>query len=146
MTFDDDDCVDIQAALATIEGGSGEDGISEARFRVWWAHLPDFVKPDYPLDIPPERLPFARHVFTDVGAPRACPAAACRRAGACQGGDGPPCFRAARRDLSQVLFLWWLTLFYEFPEEDYAAALRARGNRYAPHAPPATRARRRRRR
>jgi hypothetical protein len=73
-----------------------------------------------------------RQVFTAVGTQRFCAEAACRRAGSCAGGDGPPCFRADRHDLSQVLFLWWMMLFADLPGDEYAAALRARGNRYTP--------------
>lgn len=112
-----------------------DDEDDEAEFSLWWAHLPDFIKPDYPLDIPPARMPFVRTVFTSVGAPRHCPAPACRRARACQGGDGPPCYRADRSDLQQALFLFWAVLFIDLPKEEYRRALRDRGNRYAPAAP-----------
>jgi hypothetical protein len=107
----------------------------EAELKLWWAHLPDFIKPDYPFDMPPARLPFACHVFTKVGAPRFCPEGACRRSGACRGGDGPPCFRADREALGQVLFLWWMSLFADLPYEEYEAALSA--SRYAPAKAPA---------
>ena len=124
----------------------------EAALARWWAHVPDFVKPDYPFDLPPARLPFARHVFTEVGAPRLCPETACRRAGACRGGDGPPCFRADRKGLGHVLLLWWMRLYADFSEENYKASLRAKGSPYAPRkdAPAAkaqpAKARRKRRR
>jgi hypothetical protein len=127
-------------------GTESDDEVTQEEFGAWWAHLPDFIKPGYPLDIPPERLPFAREVFTHMGAARLCPEAACRRAGACRGGDGPPCFRASRKDLSQVLFLWWMMLFFDFPWEEFAAALARTGNRYAPEPAKPPRARRRKRR
>ena len=123
-----------------------EDEVTQEEFGAWWAQLPDFIKPGYPLDIPPERMPFVREVFTHDGAPRFCPKAACRRADACQGGDGPPCFRADRRDLSQVLFLWWMMLFADFPWQELTAALHRRGNRYAVQAARPEGAKRRRRR
>jgi hypothetical protein len=116
----------------------------------WWEQLPDFIKPSYPFDLPPERLPFAQFVFTEVGAPRRCPEAACRRAGACGGGDGPPCFRADRKYLWHVLFLWWMRVYADCTDEEYEASLRAKGSPYAPDAAPKARpakaARRRRRR
>ena len=103
-----------------------------AEFAHWWAQLPDFIKSEYPFDLPPDRLPFARFVFTQVGAPRLCPEAACRRSGECAGGDGPPCFRADRDFLSQVIFLWWMRLYYGCTDEEYTAALKAKGSPYAP--------------
>jgi hypothetical protein len=65
----------------------------------------------------------------------------------CRGGDGPPCFRADRRDLQQVLFLWVMRLYFGCTDEQYAAILRANGNRYAPSAdaPDVPRPRRKRR-
>jgi hypothetical protein len=108
----------------------GNDG--EAAFGAWWAHLPDFIKPDYPFDLPPARLPFARFVFTEVGAPRRCAEAACRRTKECRGGDGPPCYRADRPFLSQILFLWWMSVFEDLSGAQYVAALRAKGSPYAP--------------
>ena len=101
---------------------------------LWWWHLPDFIKPDYPFDMPPARLPFVQFVFTQMGAPRHCPEARCRRAGQCQGGDGPPCFRADRKDLQQVLFLVYMMLFAEWPEQELWRTLKAQGNRYAESA------------
>ena len=116
----------------------------EAAFKIWWAHrVPDFVKHTYPFDLPPERLPFAQQMFTWEGAPKYCPVPACRRTGQCLGGDGPPCFRADRDDLQQVLFLWWAMLFEGLSQEEYVAALRGRGNRYGPHHEPPAAARRR---
>ena len=115
-----------------------EDGHGDAaEVGAWWAQLPDFIKPDYPLDLPPARLPFAQHVFTEVGAPRRCQMATCRRTKECRGGDGPPCYRADRKLLSQVLFLWWMRVFADLSDADYAAALRAKGSPYAPLNMPA---------
>jgi hypothetical protein len=110
--------------------------------REWWTQLPDFIKPDYPLDLPPCRMPFARYLFTVVGAPRYCPQATCRRAGSCKGGDGPPCFRADRKNLWQVLFLWWMMIYGGCTNEQYEQSMRSKGNRYAPPEAPASRARR----
>jgi hypothetical protein len=87
-TADDFDAFQADTALSPEE--------AEEEWRSWWAQLPHFIKPDYPLDLPPNRMPAARYLFTAVGAPRFCPQASCRRAGTCQGGDGPPCFRADR--------------------------------------------------
>jgi hypothetical protein len=103
----------------------------EAEWASWWTQLPDFIKPDYPLDLPPNRMPAAGYLFTVVGAPRFCPEASCRRAGTCQGGDGPPCFRADRKNLSQVLFLSWMMIYGDMAEEECARAMRRTGNRYA---------------
>jgi hypothetical protein len=103
----------------------------EAALARWWASLPDFIRPDYPFDVPPTRLAFARHVFTEVGAPRFCPEGACRRSGACRGGDGPPCYRADRAALRHVLLLWWMALYADLPREAYAQSLRAKAGRYA---------------
>ncbi len=130
-----------------IEIIDGEDEeVGETEFAEWWARLPDFIKPEYPFDLPPDRLPFAQFVFTKVGAARVCPEIACNRSGACRGGDGPPCFRADRKNLQQVLFLWWMTLYHGCTDEDYAASLRGTGNPYAPQDdPPQARPRRGRR-
>jgi hypothetical protein len=54
----------------------------------WWARLPDFIKPRYPFDLPPERLPFATMIFTECGAPARCPHDGCRRSMECGGGEG----------------------------------------------------------
>jgi hypothetical protein len=123
----------------------------QAAFARWWAQLPDFIKPAYPFDLPADRMAFARRVFTLVGAPRLCPEAACRRAGECGGGDGPPCLRADRERLLHVLFLWWMRIYEDLSDEEYAASLRAKRSPYAPpdDAPaktPPTRGSRRRRR
>ena len=123
----------LDEADAPETPGEGE-GDEDAEFRAWWAQLPDFITPGYPLDIPPARMPFVQYVFTEVGAPRFCPVPACHRAKACQGGNGPPCFRVDRRDLSQVLFLWWMRMYADATDEDYDEALRARRSRYAPAA------------
>ena len=74
-TADALDASRLDAALSTQE--------EDEEWRSWWAQLPDFIKPDYPLDIPPNRMPFVRYVFTAVGAPRFCPQASCGRAGTC---------------------------------------------------------------
>ncbi len=76
-----------------------------AAFGAWWARLPDFIKPTYPFDLPPEYMPFAQEVFTIEGAPKHCPVADCRRAKRCLGDDGPPYFSADREGFQQVLFL-----------------------------------------
>jgi hypothetical protein len=129
-----DDAAEPWNEEETGEDGLGDETDEDAAAQRWWMLLPDFIKPSYPFDLPPERLPFARHVFGLVGAPRHCPEALCRRAKECQGGDGPPCFRADRRDLQQVLFLWVMRLYFGCTDEQYAAILRANGNRYAPSA------------
>jgi hypothetical protein len=100
-------------------------------FAEWWAHtVPDFLWPNYPFDVPPGRLAFATRVMTMAGAPRHCPEPACHRARKCRGGDGPPCYRADRENLQQVLFLAWAKLVLDFSDEEIAAALTARGSRY----------------
>ena len=124
LPADEFDTLPTDAALTPEE--------EEAEWRSWWTQLPDFIKPDYPLDLPPNRMPAARYLFTAVGAPRFCPQASCRRAGTCQGGDGPPCFRADRENLSQVLFLSWMMIYGDMTEEEGAQAMRRAGNRYAP--------------
>ena len=45
--------------------------------------------------------------------------------------EGPPCFRADRKNLQQVLFLWWLRIEEAIDEDGYWDALAALGNRYA---------------
>ena len=114
-----------------------EDADDEAAFKGWWAHLPDFIKPGYPLDMPPARLPFVQHVFTAVGAMAHCPEQRCRRAQACRGLEGPACYRADRAALGEAMFLYWAMLFLDLAPAEYAAALRATGNRYAPGEPAA---------
>jgi hypothetical protein len=126
-TADAFDTSRLDAALETRD--------EDEEWRSWWTQLPDFIKPDYPLDLPPNRMPAARYLFTAVGAPRFCPQASCPRAGTCQGGDGPPCFRADRENLSQVLFLSWMMIFGEMTEEECAQAMRRTGNRYARRPP-----------
>ena len=120
----------------------------QAAFAEFWAQLPDFIKPDYPFDVPPARLPFAQYVFTVMGAPRFCPQVACRRAGQCRGGDGPPCYRADREALRHILFLWWMSAYWGMSEEEYEDSLRAKAPRYAAldGGPPQTRPAARRRR
>jgi hypothetical protein len=118
------DCVDAESGEIITEE-------EEAAFKAWWAHLPDFIQPDYPFDVPPARRPFAQFVFTMIGAPRFCPEARCRRAGACGGGDGPPCYRADRAALRHVLFLWWMAVFYGIPDEEFDASMRSKATRYA---------------
>jgi len=140
---------DLWAADADADERTADE--EEADVQNWWAQLPDFIKPGYPLDLPPNRMPFAQFVFTEVGAQRFCPQAACRRARSCQGGEGPPCFRADRADLLQVLFLWWMMIYGNMPDDEYEKALRNRANRYAladePNPPgPRTRSHRGRRR
>ena len=122
------------------QGAAPEDAESdEAAFSRWWANVPDFIRPDYPFDVPPGRLPFAQYVFTQVGAPRFCPETACRRCGECRGGDGPPCLRADRKRLLHVLFLWWMRLYAGCTDEEYAASLRTKQSPYAPDAAPKVR-------
>jgi hypothetical protein len=65
-----------------------------------------------------------------AGAPHHCPELACRRARKCQGGDGPPCFRADREELREVLFLAWAKLFLDFTDEEIEDCLSSRGSRY----------------
>lgn len=105
--------------------------VSRDRQRV---DLPDFIRPDYPFDLPPNRLPFAQFVFTQAGAPKFCANRACRRADRCQGGDGPPCFRVDRRDLRQV-GLWFMMVIDMIDEPQYWRSLKAKKNRYATFAP-----------
>jgi hypothetical protein len=108
LPADEFDTLPTDAALTPEE--------EEAEWRSWWTQLPDFIKPDYPLDLPPNRMPAARYLFTAVGAPRFC----------------PPCFRADRENLSQVLFLSWMMIYGDMTEEEGAQAMRRAGNRYAP--------------
>jgi hypothetical protein len=92
-------------------------------FRWWWAGLPDFVKPTYPFDLPPDRMGFAQFIFTSCGAPERCPQGGCRRTGECEGRDGPACYRADRLALSRVLLAAWLKLTQEKPDVEALRAL-----------------------
>ena len=89
--------------------------------------------------MPPARLAAARYIFTEAGAPRFCPQAACRRAQECLGGDGPPCYRADREALRHVLLLSWLAIYENFPREACEQSMLAKAPRYAEedNAPPA---------
>lgn len=97
--------------------------------------LPDFIRPAYPFDLPPYRLPFAQDAFSEAGAHVFCPQRACRRATRCRGGDGPPCFRADRKNLQHVLALSWMLAVEMIDEAQFRRSLRDRGNRYAQFAP-----------
>ena len=143
LPWDEDAELEDEEAAEDAEPSEAE---TQAAVGAWWAHLPDFIKPTYPFDLPPERMPFVQYIFTAEGAPKHCPEAACRRAKQCLGGDGPPCFRADREDLHQLLFLWWMSLFNGATDEEVAAALRARGNRYGLRHEPAKDPRKRTRR
>ncbi|WP_230533346.1 hypothetical protein [Microvirga roseola] len=70
--------------------------------------VPDFVRPDYPFDLPPYRRAFFARVFDAAGVPQHCPVAECRRTRHCQGSDGPPCYRADRDRLNRLLFRVWV--------------------------------------
>ena len=102
----------------------------EARIRAWLARLPDFIMPDYPFDVPPARLPFAQKIFTLCGAPARCPQETCRRSMRCAGGDGPPCFRADRKPLHQMLFLAWMATMGPATDDEARDALRRAKNPY----------------
>jgi len=78
--------------------------------------LPDFVRPDYPFDLPPYRRAFVSRVFEAAGAPKTCPHSACRRSRRCAGEDGPPCYRADRERLSRLLLRVYLALNHMTPE------------------------------
>ncbi len=97
--------------------------------------FPDFIRPDYPFDLPPYRIPFAQDAFSEAGAHRFCPQRACRRAQRCRGGEGPPCFRADRWDLRHVLALSWMLAVEMIDEAQFRRSLRDRGNRYSQFAP-----------
>lgn len=107
--------------------------------------FPDFLRPDYPFDLPPNRLPFAQHVFSLAGAPELCPQRGCRRSGRCAGGEGPPCLRADP-DLRLVLKLWFMMTIDMIDEPQYWRSLKARRNRYAQFAPAQTAPKERKRR
>jgi hypothetical protein len=95
------------------------------------AELPDYVVLSYPFDVPPHRMPLAQYVLGKAGAWRHCPEARCRRSRSCRGGKGPPCFRADRADLQQVLFLTHMLYLEHFSAEDVEFALTRQQNRYA---------------
>jgi hypothetical protein len=97
---------------------------------MWWARLPDFIKPSYPFDLPPERVPFAQGIFTMCGAPARCPQETCRRSMRCEGGDGPPCFRADRKPLQQLLFMSWMVGMGPATAEEGQDLMRRWGNPY----------------
>jgi hypothetical protein len=85
----------------------------EAEVLDWWIHLPDFIKPSYPFDVPPDRMPFARYVFAKFGdAPRTCSLGVCQRSRQCRGGEGPPCYRERREELRQLLLRTWVSIWY----------------------------------
>jgi hypothetical protein len=65
--------------------------------------LPDFVRPDYPFDLPSYRRAFFTRVFEAAGVPLICPNPQCRRSRRCAGEDGPDCYRADRERLSRLL-------------------------------------------
>jgi hypothetical protein len=140
---------DLEAGLVTaadelsIEDDSEDDDDGPA---LWWARLPDFIKPTYPFDLPPDRLPFAQRIFTLCGAPARCPLQGCRRSEQCDGGDGPPCFRADREFLHQILFLAWMAVMGPATDDEGRAALRSKGSPYRwpfdPPRPPHRRTRR----
>ena len=96
----------------------------------WLARLPDFIMPDYPFDLPPARLRFAQKIFTLCGAPARCPQETCRRGMRCEGGDGPPCFRADRKPLHQMLFLAWMATMGPATDDQARDALRRTKNPY----------------
>jgi hypothetical protein len=102
----------------------------EARDRAWLARLPDFIMPDYPFDLPPARLPFAHRIFTLCGAPARCPQETCRRSMRCAGSDGPPCFRADRKPLHQMLFLAWMATMGPATDDEARDALCRARNPY----------------
>ena len=112
---------------AILEAFDDDDGESVG---MWWARLPDFIKPDYPFDLPPARMPFAQKIFTECGASARCPKEACRRSMRCEGGDGPPCFRADREPLQQMLFLSWIAVMGPATPEEVYDALRRKKNPY----------------
>ena len=92
--------------------------------------VPDFLWSSYPFDVPPGRMAGVRYILTLFQAHRHCPRGSCRRARRCLGGDGPPCFRADRKELRKILLLSWSNLFLGLPEEAFAAGLDKLGDRY----------------
>jgi hypothetical protein len=103
--------------------------ISDEEAALWWASLPEFIKTDVG-DLPAGCLVFAQSIFTLCGAPGRCPQQACRRTMRCQGGDGPPCFRADRRPLDQMLFLSWMAIKGPATNEEAHEALALAQNPY----------------
>src|SRR4051812_25763441 len=106
------------------------DEVDDASIGNWWARLPDFIQADYRFDLPPARMPFAQKIFTECGAPARCPQQPCRRSMRCEGGDGPPCFRADREPLQQMLFLSWMVAMGPATPEEGHDLMRRWGNPY----------------
>jgi hypothetical protein len=119
--------IPIGGGEASVPEDFDDDGESVG---MWWARLPGFIKPDYPFDLPPARMSFAQKIFTDCGAPARCPQEACRRSRRCDGGDGPPCFRADRKPLHQMLFLAWMAFMGPATPDEVDDALRRTKNPY----------------
>jgi hypothetical protein len=113
-----------------IETDHEAPAIDDRAAGLWWWHLPDFIKPNYPFDVPPERMAYASAVFTAAHVYAACPEAGCRRERACLGGEGPPCYRADRRNLRQLLFLMWMTIWCEATPAECNGAFRRAGSPY----------------
>jgi hypothetical protein len=91
----------------------------------------------------------AREMLSCIEAWRTCSHAPCHRARACIGPDGPPCFRADRRALQQVLLVCYLLDLGACGPSGYGPLLTAAGNPYAvipPESRPDPRPRRKRRR
>jgi hypothetical protein len=122
---------DLRDLPDVAEPDDPDEDALETEFSRWHAQLPDFVWLDYPLDIPPSRLPAVRVLFDAIDAWRFCPEASCYRRRACRRGDGPPCFRADRKVLSKVLFITWLRLFWGLPDEEWARSFAFCAPRYA---------------
>ena len=102
----------------------------EAAVREWLVNrVPDFLWSSYPFDVPPGRMGVVRYLLTMFQAHRHCPRGSCRRARRCLGGDGPPCFRADRKELRKILLLTWSNLFLDLPDEAFAAGLDKLGDR-----------------
>jgi hypothetical protein len=124
------DAADTSDALEESLPGMFDEDEEEARDRAWLARLPDFIMPDYPFDLPPARLPFAQRIFSLCGAPARCPQETCRRSMRCAGSDGPPCFRADRKPLQQMLFLAWIATMASATDDEARDALRRTKNPY----------------
>jgi hypothetical protein len=92
--------------------------------------LPDFLTIDYPFDVPPRQMTFAKFALTDAGAWRRCPQRACRRSRTCRGGEGPPCFRADRTPLHHVMLLTFLAAYQMLSAEEIEHALTVNDNPY----------------